>query len=84
MFAKDSSVANPQKVQKNGRKLVTIMSWQPFLDFGLSWLTSLQFILCHVAGFHKPTIPQSLPSHLWDYSTCNNDWLEFELTLFLT
>jgi hypothetical protein len=34
-----------------------------FLDFGLSWLTSLQFIVCYVAGFYKPTIPQSPPSH---------------------
>jgi hypothetical protein len=48
-----------------------------FLDFGLSRLTSLQFILCHVAGFYKLTIPQSLPSHLRDYSTCNNARLEF-------
>jgi hypothetical protein len=42
-----------------------------FLDFGLSWLTSLQFIQYHVAGFYKPTIPQSPPSHLflvgWPY-----------------
>jgi hypothetical protein len=29
-----------------------------FLDFGLSRLTSLQFIQYHVAGFYKPTIPQ--------------------------
>ncbi len=42
------------------------------LDFGLRRLTSLQFIQYHVAGFYKPTIPQSPPSHLWDYSTCNN------------
>jgi hypothetical protein len=47
------------------------------LDFGLSWLTSLQFIQYHVAGFYKPTIPQSPPSHLRDYSTCNNAKLEF-------
>jgi hypothetical protein len=34
------------------------------LDFGLSQLTtSLKFILYHVAGFYKPTIPQSPPSH---------------------
>jgi hypothetical protein len=32
-------------------------------DFGLSRLTSLQFIQYHVAGFYKPTIPQSPPSH---------------------
>jgi hypothetical protein len=47
------------------------------LDFGLSWLTSLQFIQYHLAGFYKPTIPQSPPSHLRDYSTCNNARLEF-------
>ncbi len=47
------------------------------LDFGLSQLTSLQFIHCHVAGFYKPTIPQSPPSHLQDYSICNNARLEF-------
>jgi hypothetical protein len=47
------------------------------LDFGLSWLTSLQFIQYHVAGFYKPTIPQSPPSHLRDYSICNNARLEF-------
>ena len=46
-------------------------------DFGLSQLTSLQFIHCHVAGFYKPTIPQSPPSHLQDYSICNNARLEF-------
>jgi hypothetical protein len=38
------------------------------LGFGLSQLASLQFILYHVAGFYKPTIPQSPPSHLQDYS----------------
>jgi hypothetical protein len=52
------------------------------LDFGLSPLTSLQFIQYHVAGFYKPTIPQSPPSHLRDYSTCNNARLEFS-TLFV-
>ncbi len=46
-------------------------------DFGLSWLTSLQFILCHVSVFYKPTIPQSPPSHLRDYSTCNSARLKF-------
>ncbi len=40
------------------------------LDFGLSRLTSLQFIQNHVAGFYKPTNPQSPPSHLQDYSIC--------------
>ncbi len=48
-----------------------------FLDFGLSRLASLQYIQYHVAGFYKPTIPQSPPSHLRDYSTCNNAKLEF-------
>jgi hypothetical protein len=48
-----------------------------FFYFGLSRLTSLQFILCHVAGFYKLTIPQSPPSHLQDNSTCNNARLEF-------
>ena len=52
------------------------------LDFGLSRLTSLQFIQYHVAGFYKPTIPQSPPSHLQDYSTCNNTSLEFS-TIFV-
>ncbi len=27
-----------------------------FLDFDLSQLTSLQFIMYHVAGFYKPTV----------------------------
>jgi hypothetical protein len=52
------------------------------LDFGLSWLTSLQFIQYHVAGFYKPTVPQSPPSHLQDYSTCNNARIEFS-TIFV-
>ncbi len=52
------------------------------LDFGLSRLTSSQFIQYHVAGFYKPTIPQSTPSHLRDYSTCNNARLEFS-TIFV-
>jgi hypothetical protein len=47
------------------------------LDFGLSRLTSLQFIQYHVARFYKPTIPQSPLYHLQDYSTCNNARLEF-------
>jgi hypothetical protein len=50
--------------------------------FGLSQLKSLQFIQYHVAGFYKPTIPQTPPSHLQDYSTCNNARLEF-LTIFV-
>jgi hypothetical protein len=33
------------------------------LDFGQIRLTSLQFNQYHVAGFYKPTIPQSPPSH---------------------
>jgi hypothetical protein len=52
------------------------------LDFGFIWLTSLQFIQYHVAGFYKLTIPQSPPSHLQDYSTCNNARLEFS-TIFV-
>ena len=52
------------------------------LDFGLSRLTSLQFIQYHVARFYKPTVPQSPPSHLRDYSTCNNARLEFS-TIFV-
>ncbi len=55
----------------------TLRDTSLFLDFGLSRLTSLQFILCHAAGFYQPTIPQNLPSHLKDYSTCNNARLEF-------
>jgi hypothetical protein len=51
-------------------------------DFGLSWLTSLQFIQYHVAGLNKPTIPQSSPSHLRDYSICKNARLEFS-TIFV-
>jgi hypothetical protein len=42
------------------------------LNFGLS-----RFIQYHIAGFDEPTIPQSPPSHLLDYSTCNNARLEF-------
>jgi hypothetical protein len=53
-----------------------------WLDFGLSRLTSLQFFQYHVAGFYKPTIPQSPPSHLRDYSTINNARLEFS-TIFV-
>jgi len=62
------------------RVLKNVFFW---LDFGLSRLTSLQFILCHVAGFYKPTIPQSLPSDLRDYSTCKNARLEFS-TIFIS
>ncbi len=46
------------------------------LGFGLSQLTSLHFIQYHVTGFYKLIIPQSPPSHLRDYSTCNNARLE--------
>ena len=45
------------------------------LNFGLS----LKFILYHVAGFYKPAIPQSQPSHLQNYSICNNVRLEFSI-----
>ncbi len=64
--------------------LMELMTWKfvfwvfVLLDFGLSRLTSLQFIQYHVAGFYKPTIPQSSPFHLQDYSTCNN--ARFEMT----
>ncbi len=57
------------------RKLIYFFFF--LLDFGLSRLTSLQFIQYHVAGFYKPTIPQSPPSHLQDYSICNNARLDF-------
>jgi hypothetical protein len=50
--------------------------------FCLSRLTSLQFILYQLAGFHKPTISQSPPTHLQDYSICNNARLEFS-TIFV-
>ena len=53
-----------------------------FFYFGLSRLTSLQFIQYHVAGFCKPNIPQSPPSHLWDNSTFNNARLDFS-TIFV-
>ena len=52
-----------------------------FLYFGPSGLTSIQLIQYHGAGFYKPTIPQSPPSNLRDYSTCNNARLEFS-TIF--
>ncbi len=38
------------------------------LDFGLSRLTSLQFIQYHVAGCYKLTIPQSPPSDLQEFT----------------
>ncbi len=53
-----------------------------FFAFGRSQLTNLQFILCYVAGFYKPAIPQGPPSHLQDYSTCNNARLELS-TMFV-
>ena len=52
--------------------VVPCVAWDIFfflfltLDFCLSRLTNLQFIQYHVAGFYKPTIPQSPPSH-WDF-----------------
>jgi hypothetical protein len=52
------------------------------LGFGLSRLTSLQFIQYHVAGFYKPCILHSPPSHLRDYSKRNNARLEFS-TIFV-
>ncbi len=62
--------------------LFVYLSFFLLLDFGLSRLTSLQFIQDHVAGFYKLTIPQSPPSLLQDYSTCNNARLEFS-TIFV-
>ncbi len=39
----------------------------------LSWLADkLHFILSYKAGFYKQNTPQSPPSHLQDYSKCNN------------
>jgi hypothetical protein len=49
------------------------------------WSQSADKLTIHsipcIAGFYKPTIPQSLPSHLRDYSTCNNARLGFCSTL---
>ncbi len=58
--------------------------YQPsfFWVFGLSRLTSSQFIQWYVPGFYEPTIPQSPPSHLQAYSTWNNARLEFS-TIFV-
>ncbi len=44
-----------------------------------SWsaYNSFYTIYVHVAGFYKPTVSQSPPSHLQDYSICNNVRLEF-------
>jgi hypothetical protein len=64
------------------KRIKTVFFFFFFLVFGISRLTSLQFIQNHVTGFYKPTIPQSPPSHLRDYSTCNNARLEFS-TQFL-
>ncbi len=55
--------------------LITSKSF--FWGFGISQLTRLQFIHYHVARFYKPTIPQRPPSHLRDYSICNNARLIF-------
>ncbi len=54
-----------------GRKNYVLTLFYFFLDFGLSQLTSLQLIMCHVAGFYKPTILQSPPSYLQDYGTAH-------------
>jgi len=45
------------------------------------WSLSADKLTIH-SGFYKPTIPQSPPSHLQDYSTCNNARLEFS-TIFV-
>jgi hypothetical protein len=70
-----------KKKRKSGEFLFLIFFFFFLLDFGLSRLESLQFIQYHVAGFYKPTIPQSPPSLLQDYSTCNNARLVFS-TMF--
>ena len=41
---------------------------------------TIHSIVC--SWFYKPVIPQSPPSHLRDYSTCNNARLEFS-TIFV-
>jgi hypothetical protein len=48
-----------------------------FWDFGVSQLTSLHSFCTLQLDFYKPTVPQSPPSHLQDYSICNNARLEF-------
>jgi len=72
----------PKVIKLSGFYCIIIIIILFFLDFGLSQLTSFQFIQYHVAGFYKQTIPQSPPSHLQDYSTCNNARLEFS-TIFV-
>ncbi len=57
-------------------------NWSKYFFWTLVSVGNLQFILYHVAGFYKPTITQSPPSHLRDYSTCNNARLEFSTFLF--
>jgi hypothetical protein len=62
------------RIRADDKKFTTAQhaasSWNFFFPgFGLSRLTSLQFIQYYVAGFYKPTIPQSPPSHLRDYRT---------------
>jgi hypothetical protein len=52
-----------------------------FVFVGL-WSQSADKLTIH-SGFYKPTIPQSPPSHLQDYSTCNNARLEFS-TIFVS
>jgi hypothetical protein len=39
-------------------------------------------LIIHSIPFYKPTIPQSSPSRLRDYSTCNNARVEFS-TIFV-
>ncbi len=52
-------------------------------NIGLSLLTSLQFIIWYVAGFYKPTIPQSPSSYLQDYCTYTSfQRLKFSALLF--
>jgi hypothetical protein len=77
-----ASNANFTDRQRDEVKHRTIEQDYFFLDFGLRRLRNLQFIQYYVAGFYKPTIPQSPPSHLRDYGTCNNARLEFS-TIFV-
>ncbi len=60
-------------------KLIFLMWIRVFLFcFSVGW----QAYYSLLAGFYKPTIPQSPPSLLQDYSTCNNARLEFS-TVFV-
>jgi hypothetical protein len=79
--ARSSPRSNREQNPKADKKLNNNIFF--LLDLGLNRLTSLQFIQYHVAGFYKPTTPQSPPSHLQDNSTCNNARFEFSKILLL-